>query len=75
MVLCTVTNGSPSYISIGKTEVESGGSVTVTNIWSTAVDCKVNGTVPFSITRARTYTLTITEDTTITAVPHGGANN
>lgn len=71
----SVTNGSPTYISIDKTEVESGGSVVITNIHSSAVDCMANDTTSFSIAMAGTYTLTIIENTTITAVPHGGGNN
>jgi len=74
-IVYSVTNGSPTYISIDKTEVEGGGSVVITNIHSSAVDCMANGTTSFSIARAGTYTLAIIENTTITAVPHGSGGN
>lgn len=71
-MLCTVTNGSPSFISIDKTEVESGATITITALTKPLLRyIYKNGiyTGQYFGTRdsaGATRTLTITEDATIT---------
>lgn len=74
----TITNGSPSLISIDKQEVTEGDSVVITNIYNATVnitDGMPTNPLMRTLDAGETYTYTPTASVTITADLYNGGEN